>query len=89
LVYSYTESKATKEKNRRSLWLYDGNGTTPPPLIAPPYLSQVAVNFSFFATRQASSTFTESTDRLNLKSSALWTAPTTIATGVPGCHVGQ
>jgi len=72
-----------------SLWLYDGNTDPPPSFIAPPYLSQVAVNLTFFAARQASTTFTEPSDRLNLKASTLWTTPTTIATDVPGCHVGK
>jgi hypothetical protein len=72
-----------------SLWLYDRNADAPPSFISPPYLSQVAINLTFFATRQASTTFTKSSDRLNLKASTLWTTSTTVATDVPGCHVGK
>jgi hypothetical protein len=79
----------TKEKDNLSLRLYDGNGSSPPSFTTPPYLSKVAVNLSFFATRQASSTFTESPNCLNLKTSTFWTASTTVVTGIPGCHVRQ
>jgi hypothetical protein len=85
---SQTNIKHEVRPEQVSLWLYDGNRATPPSFITPPYLSQVAVNLTFFATRQASTAFTKSSDRLNLETSALWTAPTAIATDVPGSHVG-
>jgi len=69
------------------LWLYDGNASTSSSFITPSYFSQVALNLALFATRQAGTTFTQSANRLNLKTSVLWTAPTTAAADVPGCHV--
>jgi hypothetical protein len=90
LVYSCIQNRKQEtlrsiqeKRGLVSLWLYDGNRTTPPSFITPPYISQVAVNLTFFATRQASTTFAKSSNRLNLKASALWTAPTAVATGVP------
>jgi hypothetical protein len=70
-----------------SLWFYDRNTSAPSSFITSPYLSQVTLDLCLFATHQASTTFTESPDRLNLKTSALGTASSTVVASVPGCHV--
>ena len=62
--------------------------TLPPPLrrlLPRLYLSQVTVNLSLFTPDQASTTFTEPSDRLNLETSSLWTALATVSTRVPSC----
>ena len=79
--------KAKNTVTNVALWLYDRNASAPSSFIASPYLSQVTLDLTLFATRQARTTFTKSPDRLNLKPSALWTASSTIAADVPGCHI--
>jgi hypothetical protein len=70
-----------------SLWFYDRDTSTPSSFISSPYLSQVTLDLGLFATHQARTTFTESPDCLDLETSALGTASSTIVVDVPGCHV--
>jgi hypothetical protein len=70
-----------------SLWFYDRNTSASSSFISSPYLSQVTLDLGLFATHQASTTFTEPPDRLDLESSTLGTASSTVVADVPGCRV--
>jgi hypothetical protein len=100
LIYTVLKQNVTKKKTiyctvahqnkiqrRVSLWFYDRNTSASSSFITSPYLSQVTLDLGLFATHQASTTFTESPDRLNLETSALGTTSSTVAADVPGCHV--
>ena len=76
-----------KIQRQVSLWFYDRNTSTTASFITSPYLSQVTLDLGLFTTHQASTTFTESPDRLNLETSALWTASSTVAADASGCHI--
>lgn len=85
--YCSAQLKKKKIQQEESLWFNDRNTSAPSTFITSPYLSQVTLDLCLFATRQATTTFTESPDRLNLETSALGTASSAVIVDVPGCRV--